>query len=59
MAVNYGIEVLVDAAVSADKKAELVRRLLQVLESQTLSVAYATTYAAGTTSVNQQTLTVT
>ena len=59
MAVDYAIEVLVDSTVSADKKAEIVRRLLQVLESQTLSVAYAATYAAGTTSVNQQTLTVT
>ena len=59
MAVNYGIEVLVDSTVSADKKAEITRRLIQVLESQTLSIAYAAAWAAGTTSVNQQTLTVT
>ena len=59
MAINYGIEILIDAAVTADKKAEIVRRIIQVLEYRTLSVAYAATYAAGTTSVNQQILTVT
>jgi hypothetical protein len=58
MAINVGYEILVDASVVADKKAELVRRIIQVLESQTLSLVYATTYAAGSSSTNQATITV-
>jgi HEAT repeat protein len=58
MAIDYGIEILVDSSVAADKKAELVRRVIQLLESETLSLAYATTYSAGSTSVNNNTITV-
>jgi len=53
MAVNVGYEVLVGTAISADKKADIASRVLQVLQAETLSVTYATTYAAGTTSTNQ------
>ena len=41
---------------SDDKKADIVSRILQVLQTETLSVAYSTTYAAGTTSTNQATI---
>lgn len=36
MAINVGYEVLVDASVTADKKAELARKIIQILEPQTL-----------------------
>ena len=58
MAVNVGYEVLVDSSVSADAKAGLIRRIIQALEPQTLSLAYATTYATGSDSTNQATITV-
>ena len=58
MAIDYGIEILVDTSVSADEKAGIVRRVIQLLEIQTLSIAYATTYASGTTSTNQNTITI-
>lgn len=57
---DYGIEILIDSTVSASKKAEILRKILQVLASFTLVLsALNTTYAAGTTSKNQLTLTVT
>ena len=56
MAINYGIEILVDTSVSDDEKATLTRRILQVLESLTLSIEYNKTYAAGDTSSNFITL---
>lgn len=57
MAINVGYEILIGTAISADKKADLTSRILQVLQSETLSIAYATTYAAGTGSTNQATIT--
>ncbi|MBA7478996.1 hypothetical protein ES707_14427 [subsurface metagenome] len=53
MAINVGYEILIGAAVSDDKKADLTSRVLQVLQSETLSVAYATTYDGGAGSTNQ------
>ena len=58
MAVNYGVEVLVDSSVSADKHTDLVRKILHVLQQYTRTTTYAATYAAGTTSKNQETITV-
>ena len=58
MAINTGYEILIATAVSADKKAELVSRIMQVLQTETLSVAYATTYAAGSGSTNQASIAV-
>jgi len=58
MAVNVGYEILVDSSVTDDKKAEIVRRIIQVLEPQTLSIAYVTTYAGGSGSTNQASVTV-
>ena len=60
MAVDYGLEILVDNTITgtADKYAELVRRLLQKLEGDTLSIVYAASYSAGSTSTNETTLTV-
>ncbi len=58
MAINVGYEILVDSSLSADKKAELVRRILQSLEHKTLSVVYAASYSAGGSSTNQATITV-
>lgn len=53
MAVDTGYEILIGSAISADKKADLTSRILQVLQTETLSIAYATTYAAGSGSTNQ------
>ena len=53
MATNVGYEILVDSSVSADNKAEILKRTLQVLSRKTLSITYAATYSAGTTSANQ------
>lgn len=58
MAINVGYEVLVDAAVSADKKAELTSRIMQVIQSESLSVAYATTYVTGSNSKNEASISV-
>jgi len=58
MAINTGYEVLVDSTVSADNKAGITHRILQVLDAQTLSVAYATTYSAGSGSTNQASIAV-
>ena len=58
MAVDIGYEILIATAVSADKKADLVSRVMQVLQTETLSVAYATTYAAGSGSTNQASIAV-
>ncbi len=53
MAVNVGYEILVASAESADKKSEVLRRVLQVLDRYTCTVTYAATYSAGSTSKNQ------
>ena len=59
-AADYGIEILVDSTVTASKKATLLRKILQVLSAYTLALsALNTTYAAGTGSTNQNTVTVT
>ena len=58
MGINVGYEVLIDTSVTADKKAELTRRIIQILESQTLSIAYITTYSANADSTNQATIAV-
>ena len=55
---DYGIGIEVDSTVSADKKAEILRRVLQVLESESLSVATGV-YAHNADSKNQIVLTVT
>ena len=57
MAIDVGYEILIGSAISADKKADLTSRIEQVLQSETLSIAYATTYAAGSDSTNQATIT--
>lgn len=53
MAITHGFEVLADSSVSADKKADILAAVLRVLRDRTLSVAYATTYSAGSSSANQ------
>ena len=59
MAITNGYEILVGANVATHKKtAEIPRRILQVIEHRTLSVAYAASYSAGGSSTNQLTLTV-
>ena len=52
MAVDTGFEILVDTGQSADKKSEVLRRVLQVLDRYTCTLTYATTYSAGSTSTN-------
>ena len=57
---DYGIEILIDSAVAASVKARILRDILAALAAYTLALTtLATTYAAGTTSVNQITITVT
>ena len=60
MAVDFGIELLVDNSISGttDKYPEILRRVLQTLESETLAVTYAASYSAGTTSRNALSLAV-
>ncbi len=58
MATNTGYEILIGGNVSADKKADLITRVLQVLQSESLSVTHATTYAGNSTSRNEATITV-
>ena len=53
MPINYSIAINVYSSASADKQATLVRRILQVLESQTLSIEYHNAYDAGANSTNQ------
>ena len=47
MAVDYGIAVNVSSSVSADKKASLMRRIIQILEQHSLSIV-TQVWAAGT-----------
>lgn len=47
MAVDYGIRVLIDSTVSDDVKAEIVRKVIQVLEEHTLALTHNASYAAG------------
>ncbi len=58
MAVNTGYEILLDTTTTADKRAEIVRRVLQALEHKTLSMTNTAAYSAGSTSTNQATITV-
>jgi len=58
MAINVGYEILIDSSVSADDKSKLVGRILQALQPEGLSIAYATTYAAGSGSTNQASIAV-
>jgi len=58
MAINVGYEILIGSAVSADKKAQLTNRVMQILQPGTLSIAYAATYDGGSSSTNQATITV-
>lgn len=53
MAITHGFEITVGGAVTADKKAEIMAKIVQVLAVCTRSVTYVTTYSAGSTSVNQ------
>jgi len=58
MATNVGYEILVATASSADKKAKILHRVLQVLGCRTTALIYAATYSDGTTSVNQASISV-
>jgi len=60
MAVDYGIEILIDVTISgvADKYADILQRILRTLASDTLSVTYAASYSAGSGSTNEITITV-
>jgi hypothetical protein len=58
MATNVGYEILVATAATADKKAEVLQRVLQVLSYRTTAVTYVVTYSAGTSSVNQASISV-
>jgi len=48
MATDYGIRILIDSAVSADKKSEIVQRVIQVLQGRTLSLAHNAAFLEGT-----------
>ena len=53
MPINYSIAINVYDSVSADKQATLTRRILQILESQTLSIEYHNAYNGGANSTSQ------
>ena len=55
---DYGINIDVDAAVTDDKKAEILRRLIMTLESETITTTTGV-YSAGGSSVSNVILTVT
>ena len=57
MAIDVGYEILIGSAISADTKADLASRIVQILSTETLSIAYDTTYDAGADSTNQATIT--
>jgi len=56
---DYGIEILVDATVSTNRKVAILYKILNALSIYTLTLVLVATYAAGTTSTNQNTITVT
>jgi len=56
MAVDIGYEILIGTAITADKKAALTNRVLQILQPESLSIVYAATYATGAGSTNQATI---
>jgi len=58
VATDYGVEILGDSSLSADDKSDIVREVLQSLSIDTLSLVYAATYVAGSTSTNEVTVTV-
>jgi hypothetical protein len=52
MAVDLAFEVLITSGVTADKKADIARKVLSALASHTLSLGHAASYSAGSTSRN-------
>lgn len=53
MATDFAVRVIMDSAVvGADRVPELVRRVIQVLESETLALTNAATYTAGDRTYN-------
>ena len=56
MATDKGYEILVGSSISADKHASILATVLRVIPPKTRTVTFNTTYAAGTTSVNQATI---
>uniref|UniRef100_A0A6M3K352 Uncharacterized protein n=1 Tax=viral metagenome TaxID=1070528 RepID=A0A6M3K352_9ZZZZ len=58
MATDTGYQVIVGSSISADNRAGILKSVLEVVPPKTRTVTFATTYAAGTTSVNQATLTI-
>lgn len=58
MATDYGIEILVDSSQTDDQKSDVLREVLQALAVDTLALVYAASYSAGSSSVNEQTVTV-
>ncbi len=58
MATDTGYEILVGSSISADKHAAILASVLGIVPPKTRTVTFAQTYAAGTTSVNQATLSI-
>ncbi len=56
MATDKGYEILVGSSISADKHASILATILRVIPPKARTVTFNTTYAAGTTSVNQATI---
>jgi len=59
MAVDFAIRIKIDSTVPADKRATLVRKVIQCLETQNLSIAYNVEYVEGTGTKNQVEVTIT
>jgi len=58
MAIDTGYEILVGSSISADKHAAIVATVLQIIPPKSRSLVYVATYSAGSTSVNQATLSI-
>lgn len=59
MAIDYGIEILIDDGESDDFKAQALRRILNVLDRHTVALTtLATTYVTGANDVNFTTISV-
>ncbi len=47
MATDYGIRIMIDSTVSDQDKADIVRRVLQVLETKTIALTHNAAYSEG------------
>ena len=59
MAIDFEVAVAIASGVSDDRKAEIMRKILEVLESETINAVAPETFAAGSGHVSSLKLTIT